>query len=174
MKWKVQHKITNFQSPITNEEIIDILLDNRGIKTKKQKKEFLKPTPPSSVSLKDVGLSKTSVDKMIRRIEKAKTVGEDVVVYGDYDTDGVCATAVLWETLYAAGLSVAPYIPSRFEEGYGLNKETIKNLKIKNKNLKLIITVDNGIVAHDAVDSCKQTRNRCDYYRSPLAPYKRS
>ena len=53
--------------------------------------------------------------------------------------------------MYKIGFDVAPYIPDRFSEGYGINSERIKNLKLKNKNLNLIVTVDNGIVATEAV-----------------------
>ncbi|OGM05821.1 single-stranded-DNA-specific exonuclease RecJ, partial [Candidatus Woesebacteria bacterium GWB1_43_5] len=76
--------------------------------------------------------------------------------YGDYDADGICATAVLWEALYALGADITPYIPERFSEGYGLNAKSVQSLKLKTKNLKLIITVDNGIVANEGVKTAKR------------------
>src|SRR5688572_23538051 len=143
MKWEVLSKI----QPKGKNEIIEILLENRDIKTDKEKKEFLQPTRPSEISLKSFGIKESEVKKAIARIKKALKSQEKVFVYGDYDADGVCATAILWETLFSLGLNVMPYIPERFSEGYGLNIESIKSLKKENSDLGLIITVDHGIVA---------------------------
>src|SRR5581483_4902266 len=60
-------------------------------------------------------------------------------------------TAILWETLHSLGFFVVPYIPHRMDEGYGLSKKGIDNLKQELENIHLIITVDNGIVAKEAV-----------------------
>src|SRR3989344_4894829 len=76
---------------------------------------------------------------------------EQIIIYGDYDVDGITASAILWEVLYKMGAKVTPYIPHRIDEGYGLSIKGISNVKVKYDALKLIITVDNGIVAHDAV-----------------------
>jgi len=80
---------------------------------------------------------------------------EKIVIYGDYDVDGISGTAILWETLNLLGAKVMPYIPHRIGEGYGLSIRGIENIKNQKSNLKdtgLIITVDNGIVANKAVD----------------------
>lgn len=137
------------------DDIVGILLKNRGIKTPKEKKEFFEPTHPEKISLKALSISKLEVNKTIKRLRRAKKTGEKVIVYGDYDADGISGTAILWETLYSLGLNVLPYIPERFSEGYGLNAGSIKNLKSQDPNLKLIITVDHGIVAHKKVDVAK-------------------
>ena len=118
----------------SKKQIVEILLKNRGIKTEKDKKEFFNPTPPEKITLKALGISQIEISKAIKRIKKALKTKEEVIVYGDYDADGICGTAILWETLYSLGLNVLPYIPERFTEGYGLNSESIKNLKLKNKN----------------------------------------
>lgn len=142
-------------------DILDTLLKNRGIKTQKQKEEFVKPALPGKIKIEDTGISKSEIKKAIERINEAKKNKEKVIVYGDYDADGICATAILWEALYSKGLDVLPHIPDRFEEGYGLNAESVENLKLKmdnplcSKNLKLIITVDNGIVAYEGVKKAK-------------------
>ncbi len=138
------------------QEIIDNLLKNRGIKTKSEEKEFFNPRHPEVFSLKEIGLSPKEVKAAIERIKKAIKTQEKVFVYGDYDADGVCATAIMWETLFSLGLNVLPYIPERFGEGYGLNIETIKKLKEENKDLNLIITVDHGIVAKEKVIFAKK------------------
>lgn len=155
-RWEILNKVKNRKSKKRIEDIVNILLKNRGIKTKKQKEEFLNPSHPKEISLKSLSLSQEEIKRCINRIKKAINDKEHIIIYGDYDTDGVCATAILWECLYSLTKNVHPYIPSRFEEGYGLNPETIQNLKLQNPNLKLIITVDNGIVAYEAVEKANK------------------
>jgi len=132
-------------------KIIDVLLENRGIFSLRQKEEFLNPKKPEHLGLKELGISDKSVGRAIERIKTAIAKNEEIVVYGDYDVDGVCAAAALWECLYKFTSKISPHIPNRFSEGYGINPESVENLKFKIKNLKLIITVDNGIVAHEGI-----------------------
>lgn len=163
-KWEVLNKTKNQKSLIhsksskeqairKNEDIINILLENRGIKTGKEKQEFFSPKHPEDLTLKSLGIDRKQVDKALKRIKKAVKNNEEIVIYGDYDADGICATAVLWETLYSLTKKARPYIPSRFDEGYGLNGESVRKLKVKNEKLKVIITVDNGIVAQSAIET---------------------
>jgi len=128
------------------------LLKNRGLISKEQKQEFSKPPDPFSIPASKLGVSPTEIKKACLRIKRAITGKEEIIVYGDYDADGICATAIVWETLNSLGAKVMPHIPHRVEEGYGLNVETIKKLKKEKPNLKLIITVDHGIVAHKKID----------------------
>ena len=83
------------------------------------------------------------IDLAIERIDRAIISGEKIAVYGDYDADGVTATAILCSYLKSMGAEVFFYIPKRLTEGYGMNKEAIDFLK--NEGTDLIITVDNGI-----------------------------
>jgi single-stranded-DNA-specific exonuclease len=131
--------------------LVSILLENRGIKTKQEKEAFLNPKL-SSVTTKAVKINDQGLKKALSRIKKAIKDKEKIIVFGDYDVDGICGTAILWETLNALGAGVLPYIPSRFEEGYGLSEIGINNLMKKYSDCALIITVDNGIVANAAVD----------------------
>ncbi len=71
-------------------------------------------------------------------------IGEKIVIYGDYDVDGVTATVLLVEVLRRLGGEVEPYIPNRFEEGYGLNEEAIHFLAVEHA-VSIILTVDCGI-----------------------------
>ncbi len=137
-------------------DLVDALLENRGLRTKKEKDNFLNPTSPYKLTLKELEISEVQVKKGIARLKLAKKKNEKVIVYGDYDADGICSTAILWETLYFLGINAMPFIPDRFNDGYGLNAKSIQNLKLKIKNLKLIITVDNGIVANDGVEMAKK------------------
>lgn len=143
MKWNVLAK------PGKNQELTDLLLKNRGITTTADKKEFLDPPEPlKGYSLTKLGVNSAQLKKGLDRIRLAIKKKEPVVIYGDYDADGICATAIMWEALSKLGAKVLPFIPSREKEGYGLSTEGIKSLA---SETKLIITVDNGVVAHEAV-----------------------
>ncbi len=156
-KWNVLTRRTTQKKETQNntEEILDILMKNRGIKTKEEREEFLNPKL-ESVRIKSVGIDEKEVKKTLNRIKKAIEQNEKIIIYGDYDVDGICGTAILWETIYSFYKNVEPYIPHRVDEGYGLSIKGIENLKFKILNSKekigLIITVDNGIVADKAID----------------------
>ncbi len=149
-RWEILAKLKKKEPKI--KDIASLLLKNRGIRTQKEEKEFFNPQNPLKLSLKELGIKEREVKKAIERIKKALKTKEKVIVYGDYDADGICGTAILWEMLYSLHLNVLPYIPERFSEGYGLNIESIKKLKKENPDLGLIITVDHGIVADKKVD----------------------
>ncbi len=138
------------------EEVVDVLLDNRGIKTKKGKEEFFNPAKPEEISVRGVGISESQLQKAVLKIKEAIKKKEKIVVYGDYDVDGICAAGILWETLHFLGAHALPYLPDRFSEGYGLNTDAIKKLKDEDSDLGLIITVDHGITAHKKVDFAKE------------------
>lgn len=163
MKWTVRNRYKGTNLPAGKagvqrykvEEIVEILLANRGLRTKKEVDNFLNPLSPLDLSLKELGISKIQLDKAARRIKKAIKNSEEMIVWGDYDADGLCGTAILWETIYALGGKVMPYIPDRVTEGYGLNKQAIK-LKMKNEKFKILLTVDHGITAHEKIDYAKK------------------
>ncbi|MBQ3394584.1 MAG: single-stranded-DNA-specific exonuclease RecJ [Oscillospiraceae bacterium] len=90
------------------------------------------------------------MDKAVERIWKAVRNEEKIVVYGDYDVDGVCATATLFSYLENIGARVYYKLPNRESEGYGLNSDVLT--KLKEKGVDLVITVDNGIAAIEQVD----------------------
>jgi single-stranded-DNA-specific exonuclease len=157
-KWVVINKITNNLSrgkagKQQSECILDILLDNRGIKTTKGKEDFLSPKSPYDLNAKNVGIDLKQLNKAVTRIKKAIDKKEKIIIYGDYDSDGVCATAILWETLYSLTKSVLPYIPTR-DEGYGMKSERLDEF-LKN-GVSLVITVDNGIVSYDQINHAKE------------------
>lgn len=88
--------------------------------------------------------------EVYQRIMEAIEHDEKICVYGDYDCDGILATSILVKAFKMLGKDVGYHIPNRFNDGYGLNEERVK--QIANKGYTLIITVDNGIKALDAVD----------------------
>lgn len=154
MKYKILSKL-KLTSKLKTEDLINLLLKNRGIKTKKEKELFLNPKL-SDVTIRSAGINRKEVEKAKQRIFEALKNKEEIVVFGDYDVDGICGTAILWETLNDLGAEVMPYIPHRVDEGYGLSVRGIQNLKAKFKKCSLIITVDNGVVANEAIDFAKQ------------------
>lgn len=142
----------------TREAIIEIILKNRGILTKKERDEFLHPAHPKDLSLSRFRVNRKQMEKAVLRVKLAIKNREKIVVYGDYDADGVSAAAIVWETLFRRFRAniINPYIPDRFSEGYGLKIASLTKLKEENPDLKLVITVDHGIVAHEAVKKASQ------------------
>jgi single-stranded-DNA-specific exonuclease len=151
-KWEVLNEPKNRNLGLNANGVVKVLLKNRGLTTKRKIADFLRPSNPQKLTLKSLGISAKEVTRTIKRLKIAKKNREKVIIYGDYDADGISATAILWESLYSLGIDVSPYIPERFSEGYGLNTKSIEKLKTENSKLKVIITVDNGIVANKAVD----------------------
>ena len=149
-KWEMLHRSKTQSEKLKVEELVDILLKNRGIKTAKEKDIFLHPKL-EDVTPKSVGVDLKQLKKALARIQKAIEDKEQIVVFGDYDVDGITGSAILWETLHKMGAKVLPYIPHRVDEGYGLSTKGISNLQLQIPNVKLIITTDNGIVANEAV-----------------------
>ena len=92
----------------------------------------------------------TDMQKACERIWRAIDDGETIVVFGDYDVDGVTATALLYQHLKGMGATVKCMLPSREGDGYGLSKNAIRS--IHDKGCQLIVTVDNGISAVDEAD----------------------
>lgn len=89
----------------------------------------------------------------VERVQRALAEGEHIAVYGDYDADGVTATALLYQALRASGGEVTTYLPDRFEEGYGLNNAAIEGLA--EAGIDLLLTVDCGIRALEEVQLAK-------------------
>ncbi len=93
------------------------------------------------------------MEKAVERIRQAVDNFESIAVFGDYDVDGVTATAVLYMYLESLGAKVSYYIPDRHSEGYGLSKEAVK--KLCDCGINLIVTVDNGISAVEEAEYIK-------------------
>ncbi|ENH97091.1 ssDNA-binding protein [Gracilibacillus halophilus YIM-C55.5] len=119
--------------------IVKQLLLQRGIQTKEEAEKFLHPALDQ---LHEPELL-TTMDKAIERVRKAVDQGESILVYGDYDADGVTSTCLMVEALREIGAMCDYYIPNRFTEGYGPNEEAFR--EAHRQGFQLIITVDNGI-----------------------------
>ncbi|MDR3085134.1 MAG: single-stranded-DNA-specific exonuclease RecJ [Christensenellaceae bacterium] len=129
-------------------ETLARLLCLRGVKSQAEAETFLHP---SIAGLHSPFLMK-DMKAAVERIQKAIAQGESAVIYGDYDADGVTATALLFDYLCAIGLKAAYYIPKRHGEGYGLNIAAIEELAKQNT---LLITVDCGITALSEIKAAK-------------------
>jgi single-stranded-DNA-specific exonuclease len=121
------------------------ILASRGVKTAEQARRFL------DSSLKDLypASSLKDMDKAVQRIKEAVSRKEKILVFSDYDVDGITACAILESELKNLGASVSHYIPHRIKEGYGLSGSAVK-LAQKEK-VKLLIALDCGIKSFDAV-----------------------
>jgi len=122
------------------------ILYNRGIRTAKEAQDFLTGTISE---LHDPFLLK-GMKEAVSRIHGAVSAGEKIVVYGDYDVDGITSTALVLESLVLLGGIADFYIPDRIEEGYGLNREALR--KLASQGARLVITVDCGISAWEEAE----------------------
>jgi single-stranded-DNA-specific exonuclease len=124
--------------------ILAQILFNRGFETADDAHQFLyeKDLTDDPYMMKDM-------DKAVERISSAIKNKEPIVVYGDFDADGVTSTTLMVQVLKALGADVTPYIPDRIEEGYGLNTPALESLAEQGE--KLVITVDCGIRSVDDV-----------------------
>ena len=120
-------------------EILRRLLYNRGCTTRQLAEEFLTAQPPPGTQPENM----LGIPAAVNRLAYALEHGESIAIYGDYDADGVTATALLVQFLRQLGANVQGYIPNRFDEGYGLNLTALNDLK--EQGVQLVITVDCGI-----------------------------
>jgi len=160
--WKLK-STEKFLKEADSADIVKVLLKNRKILKKEEIEEFFNPHLESFLDFKIADL-----EKGVKRILEALERREKVIVFADYDADGLCAGAILWETLYELKLNVLPYIPHRVKEGYGLNFEAIE--KLAKEGTKLIITVDHGVTAIKEVKFAKKLGVDvvvCDHHEKP-------
>ena len=155
MKITFKHEV-KLSEKLNEDTFIEILLKNRQIK---DKKEFLNPTHPAKINLTDFGPPaggfKREIKKTLKLLEKINKNEQMVVVYTDYDADGITGGAILWETLHLLGFKVMPYVPHRKKEGYGFSLKGIDHIK-KKYHPALIISVDHGITAKEKVSYAKK------------------
>lgn len=152
-KWEIykadEQKIKKIEEKGIN-RLLATILANRGIINEEQIRVFLKPTRQDFYNPYLMPDMESAVERIIEAIEKK----QKVIIYGDYDVDGITSVTVLKSYLEERGLKIDYYIPNRLEEGYGLNKPAIE--KIANQNYNLMITVDCGISAVEEVRYAKE------------------
>ena len=127
------------------------IMMRRGISTEEKLTHFLYDTLDN---LSDPFLMK-GMQQAVRRIIQAIDLKEKIVIYGDYDVDGITSTSICVRCLRKLGADVNFYIPLREEEGYGLNRDAIN--KLSKEGVSLLITVDCGISSADLVAEAPQS-----------------
>jgi len=141
--WRVKTKAPSLSYIISHQlgisTLLAQLLINRGIYTVEQAREYLESGLASMHSPELL----CDLPKAVERIKEAIRCKEKIMVYGDYDADGVTATALLVRTFHYLGVNVATYIPNRLAEGYGLHLDSLQ--KAVSEGITLLITVDCGI-----------------------------
>ena len=123
------------------------LLFERGIRDQESLKKFLEPSLEDLYDpylLHDMG-------KAVERIRRAIEDGEFILIYGDYDADGMTAASIIKESLEQLGAECRVYLPNRFTDGYGPNASVYKYF-IEQEGISLIVTVDNGVAGHEAIE----------------------
>lgn len=128
------------------ESSVATLLYERGIQTKEDLEDFLEP---KLEKLHDPYLLH-DMDKAVERIRRAIEDYEQILIYGDYDADGMTSASIMKETLEQMGAEVQVYLPNRFTDGYGPNESVYKYF-IEQQGISLIVTVDNGVAGNQAI-----------------------
>ncbi len=153
-QWKIKPLNPQLQILLSNalniDPIVAQLLINRGIKTAQEAQSFLST---DLNHLHDPFLFK-NMDTVVRRIQQAREARERVLVFSDYDVDGVTSAALLCGVLTDLGIDFLTHIPHRMDDGYGLNEGIAATAK--EKGVSLLIAVDCGISAHKAVDKLNE------------------
>ena len=153
-KWHLKEvdslTIEKLNSDLNITSLFSRLLINRGILSQKDAKDFFLPTLEKLPNPNLMYGIKKSVDRIIQAVNK----NEKIVVYGDFDCDGITSTAILYSFLYSIGANVKAYNPDRLEEGYGINFKSIE--KLASQGYKLFITTDCGISENQVIEDSKK------------------
>ena len=153
-KWQIYQsdyeKIKELQEKYNINKLLATILSNRGIIEEKQIKKFLDPKRTDFYN----PFLMPDMESAVNRILKAIENNEKIIIYGDYDVDGITSVTVLKSFFQDRGIHVDEYIPNRLNEGYGLNKTAIE--KISKQKYMLMITVDCGISAIEEIDYANQ------------------
>ena len=149
MKITYKSEITRSEN-LSPDDFISKLLTNRGIS---DYKSFMNPVSPLTMSLKDFGFDR-EIDILINILKKTHASKRHIVVYTDYDADGITGGSILWETLHLLGFKAMPYVPHRKHEGYGFSILGIDKVKA-DYDPALIMSVDHGITGVDKVEYAK-------------------
>lgn len=144
MRWEI--------APKTETGLIAQILRNRGVTTQEQKYDFLHPSLDHTSAELSLPNAPQAADFIRRTIDSQ----QPIVIFGDYDVDGIAASAILYRTIKSRGGDISVFIPHRDRHGYGISNDAITEIIQSNPEAKLIITVDNGIVAIDQIEFAKQ------------------
>ncbi|MCL5878509.1 MAG: DHH family phosphoesterase [Deltaproteobacteria bacterium] len=146
-----ENKIAQLSQSLGISEVLSTVLVNRGMTDEDSIMHFLYP------DLKDMPspFLIEGMEKAVNRIISALHKHEKIMLYGDYDVDGISSVSIVYLFLKSVGAAVGYYIPSRLKEGYGLNKESIK--KFINGGCSLLVTLDCGISNAEEIAFARRT-----------------
>lgn len=146
-RWHLNSPPSDDASPLLAglHPLVERLLWARGVENAEDAERFL---TPKLLHLHDPATLPGCL-QAAQRLKQAVDDGQPIIIYGDYDVDGVTASAILYHTLKQAGASVSTYVPHRLEEGYGLNAEAIQALAHSTDPKPVIVSVDCGITANE-------------------------
>ncbi len=151
--WHINEIDENISNEISNsfnvDKMVSDILVSRGYNTVELANDILLQNKQLPNPMHMLGMQEA-----VQRILSAIENDERIVIFGDYDVDGVTATALLYSHLESLGAEVYYKLPSRSDDGYGLSPQLVKDLA--NKKVDLIITVDNGICEHEAVEQANE------------------
>lgn len=138
-------------------DVVEYILKSRKIV---EKENYLNPSLNNIPSYKKLYNTSKATKEILKHIEK----GSKIVIHGDYDADGICATSLLWEFLYRdvskflkKKIDVVPYLPNRIEQGYGLTRDSLNDVLDLGANL--VITVDCGVRDKELINEFKKEKN---------------
>ena len=153
-KWHLKEidslTIEKLNSELNITSLFSRLLINRGILCQKDAKDFFLPTLEKLPNPNLMYGIKKSVERIIQAVGK----NEKILIYGDFDCDGITSTAILYNFLFSIGADVKAYNPDRLEEGYGINFDSID--KLVSEGYKLFITTDCGISENQVIEDSKK------------------
>ncbi len=149
-KWKCydidEEKVNKLMQEYQVSKLVAMILANRSVDIESDMNKFLNPTRKDFYN----PFLMPDMEKGVARILQAIENKERIMIYGDYDADGITSITVLKKFLQERNVEVGTYIPNRLDEGYGLNKEAIKS--IFEKGYRLMITVDCGISGIEEIE----------------------
>ncbi|MCL2851702.1 MAG: single-stranded-DNA-specific exonuclease RecJ [Defluviitaleaceae bacterium] len=152
-KWVLRQEAANIElmsQTLKISKTMAQVMVNRGIRTKNTALRFLNPSFADMHDALEMKGMKEALEVVAQSIARC----EKIVIYGDYDADGVMSTVILFKTLSRLGADVRYYIPERVEEGYGLNMTAVEG--ISGSRVDLIITCDNGVAAQDEIAEARK------------------
>ncbi|UCC79501.1 MAG: single-stranded-DNA-specific exonuclease RecJ [Candidatus Zixiibacteriota bacterium] len=160
LKWVVQPRpdqkaVRELSGRLFLPEIAATILVNRGIDTTETAEKFLRPSLKNLFDPFMISGMNNAVDRVIRSL----TNNEKIMIYGDYDVDGITSASLMFLVLNRLGANVSYYLPNRLVEGYGISEDGLQ--EAQNRNIDLLISVDCGITAAEEVEFAQRRGLDC-------------
>jgi len=160
LKWVIQPEpdfkiVTRLSQELNIPEVVGRILVNRGVDDYQAAKTFLNPSLADLFDPFDM----SQMDKAVERIVQALKANEKMMIYGDYDVDGITGTALMFLVLNRLGANVSYYLPNRLVEGYGISEDGLQ--EAEKRQINLLVSVDCGITAVDEIAKAREMGIDC-------------